>query len=283
MYYWPLDNLNISIQNVQSIRKERKENSTNLRNPEEYGRVTINKELREFKTNKEGLLFNECTTEQGVVNQSLMTDGKSAWVNLGPFINTCLSDPSLCPNGFTVALWMKYEILDANGLQYFMGTSGNRDGLKGFLIYQDFPYDKEDHLAIKVENGTVLWKRSFSVPRSNWTHVTFTWDEREGLVIYSNGSYVGGDPKGKTTQLERSYFTMFTLGRPNNVYAFSKAAYDELAVWERKLHPREIEAIYQRTAGIGITPDLEEGVFRLLSVVLTPRVKFVTLPSSSDT
>ena len=73
---------------------------------------------------------------------------------------------------------------------------------------------------------------------------------------------------------------MFTLGRPNNVYAFSKAAYDELAVWERKLHPREIEAIYQRTAGIGITPDLEEGVFRLLSVVLTPRVKFVTLPSS---
>lgn len=283
MYYWPLDNLNISIQNVQSIRKDRKENSTNLRNPEEYGRVTINKGLREFKTNKEGLLFNECTTEQGVVNQSLMTDGKSAWVNLGPFINTCVSDPSLCPNGFTVALWMKYEILDANGLQYFMGTSGNRDGLKGFLIYQDFPYDKEDHLAIKVENGTVLWKRSFSVPRSNWTHVTFTWDEREGLVIYSNGSNVGGDPKGKTTKLERNYFTMFTLGRPNNVYAFSKAAYDELAVWERKLHPREIEAIYQRTAGIGITPDLEEGVFRLLSVVLTPRVKFVTLPSSSDT
>lgn len=264
MYYWPLDNLNISIQNVQSIRKDRKENSTNLRNPDDYRRVTINKGLREFKTNKEGLLFNECTTEQGVVNQSLMTDGKSAWVNLGPFINTCVSDPSLCPNGFSVALWMKYEILDANGLQYFMGTSGNRDGLKGFLIYQDFPYDKEDHLAIKVENGTVLWKRSFSVPRSNWTHVTFTWDEREGLVIYSNGSYVGGDPKGKTTKLERSYFTMFTLGRPNNVYAFSKAAYDELAVWERKLHPREIEAIYQRTAGIGITPDLEEAKQRLL-------------------
>lgn len=262
MYYWPLDNLNISVQSVQNIRKDTKENNT-ISPTGEYWGVQINRGIRELKTNKEGLLFNECTTSQGVVNQSLTTDGKGAWVNLGSFINTCVSDPSLCPNGFTVALWIKYEILNDNGLQYFMGTSGNKDGLRGFLVYQDLHYDRQDHLAIKIENGTVLWKRSFAVPRDKWTHVTFTWDERDGLVIYSNGSNVGGDPKGKTTKFERNYFTTFTLGRPNNDLIFSKAAYDEIAVWERKLHPREIEAVYQRTAGIGLTPDLEKGLFLL--------------------
>ncbi|KAJ7390831.1 Solute carrier 49 member 4 [Desmophyllum pertusum] len=265
-YYWPLDNLNITVQNVEAVKKKREEtNSISLQlSSAEYWGVQINKGIKDFKTNKEGLLFNECVMSQGVVNHSLQTDGKGAWVNFGSFINTCVSDPSLCPNGLTVALWIKYQILDNNGLQYFMGTSGNKDGLRGFLIYQDFPYDREDHLAIKIENGTVLWKRSFAVPRDTWTHVTFTWDELDGLVIYANGSSVGGDPKGKTTEPEDIYFTTFTLGRPNNAWVFSKAAYDEIAMWERKLHPKEIDAVYQRTANIGLTPDLEKAKARLI-------------------
>lgn len=261
MYYWPLDNLNITVKSVQAIKKDRKETSSGSSTGEYWG-VQVNKGIIDLKTNKEGLLFNDCVMSRGVVNQSLATDGKGAWVNFGSFINTCISDPSLCPSGFTVALWVKYQILDNNGLQYFMGTSGNKDGLRGFLIYQDFPYDREDHLAVKVENGTVLWKRSFAVPRDSWTHVTFTWDERDGLVIYANGSSVGGDPKGKTTEPEDIYFTTFTLGRPNNALIFSKAAYDEIAVWERKLHPKEIEAVYQRTANIGLSPDLDKGKYK---------------------
>ncbi|KAL9954760.1 hypothetical protein ACROYT_G042335 [Oculina patagonica] len=266
LYYWPLDNLNITVKSVQNLKKDEKETNsvTPPRSTGEYWGVQVNKGIIDSKTNKEGLLFNDCVLSRGVVNQSLATDGKGAWVNFGSFINTCISDPSLCPSGFTVALWMKYQILDNNGLQYFMGTSGNKDGLRGFLIYQDFPYDREDHLAIKVENGTVLWKRSFAVPRDSWTHVTFTWDERDGLVIYANGSSVGGDPKGKTTEPEDIYFTTFTLGRPNNALIFSKAAYDEIAVWERKLHAKEIEAVYQRTANIGLSPDLEKAKERLI-------------------
>ena len=259
MYYWPLDNLNITVKNVQVIKKDRKETSNT--SGEHWG-VQVNKGIKDLKTNKEGLVFNNCVILPGVVNQSLVTDGNGAWVNFGSFINTCISDPSLCPTGFTVALWIKYQILDNKGLQYFMGTSGNKYGLRGFLIYQDFLYDREDHLAIKVENGTVLWKRSFAVPRDSWTHVTFTWDERDGLVIYANGSSVGGDPKGKTTDPEKVYSKNFTLGRPNNALIFSKAAYDEIAVWERKLHPREIEEVYQRTANIGLSPDLEKGKFK---------------------
>lgn len=249
---------------MQAVKQDRKEtNNISLqRRSGEYWGVQVNNGIKDLKTNNEGLLFNDCVMSRGVVNHSLATDGKGAWVNFGSFINTCISDPSLCPSGFTVALWMKYQILDNNGLQYFMGTSGNKDGLRGFLIYQDFPYDREDHLAIKVENGTVVWKRSFAVPRDSWTHVTFTWDERDGLVIYANGSSVGGDPKGKMNKPEEIYFTTFTLGRPNNAMYFSKAAYDEIAVWERKLHPKEIEAVYRRTANIGLSPDLDKGKFK---------------------
>lgn len=269
-YYWPLDEINITIKNVQAVKKEKKDANSipPSRSSGEFWEAQINKGIKDLKGNREGRLFNNCVVSKGVVNQSLQTDGKGAWVNFGSFINTCVSDPSKCPSGFTVALWIKYQILDDNGRQYFIGTSGNKDGLRGFLIYQDFSYDREDHLAIKVENGSMLWKRSFAVPRDNWTHVTFTWDERDGLVIYSNGSYVGGDPKGKTTQPEDIYYTTFTLGRPNNEFIFSKAAYDEIAVWERKLHPREIEAVYQRTAKIGLSPDLEKGKIKKLTTLL---------------
>lgn len=254
--YWPLDDLNITVKNVQLVRKE--ENATNDLSGEYWG-VQVTKGIKDLKTSNEGLIFNECVTSQGVVNNSLKTNGKGAWVNIGSFVNTCVSEPSLCPYGFTVTLWIKYAILDNIGLQYFMGTSGTKEGLRGFLIYQDFAYDSEDHLAVKVENGTVLWKRSFAVPRDTWTHVSFTWDERDGLVIYANGSSVGGDPKGKTTEPKDVYFSTFTLGRPNNEMVFSRAAYDEIAVWERKLHPKEIEAVYKRTAGFGVGPDLEKG------------------------
>lgn len=261
-HYWPLDNLNITIKDV-SLSKRDKTSASNISG--EYWGVKVTKGLRDLKSNREGLVFNECVTSQGVVNQSIETDGKGAWVNFGSFVNTCVSEPSLCPLGFTFALWIKYAILDNNGLQYFIGTSGTKEGLKGFLIYQDFPYDKEDHLAIKVENGTMLWKRSFPVPRDSWTHVTFTWDERDGLVIYSNGSSAGADQKGKKTKPEEVYNTSFTFGRPNNEVIFSKAAYDEIAVWNRKLHPKEVEAVYKRTAGLGQGPDLEKEKERLIN------------------
>ena len=255
-YYWPLDNLSITIKNVQ-LGKQKGKAANNI--SAEYWGVKVTKGLTDLKSSKEGVIFNDCVMSQGVVNQSLETDGKGAWVNFGNFVNTCVSEPFLCPFGFTVTVWIKYAILDNHGLQYFMGTSGTKEGFKGFLIYQHFPYDKEDHLAIKVENGTMLWKRSFPVPRDSWTHVTFTWDERDGLVIYANGSAVGGDPKGKATEPEDVYFTTFTLGRPNDEMIFSKAAYDEIAVWERKLHAKEIEAMYKRLAGYGKGLDLEKG------------------------
>ena len=255
-FYWPLDNLNITVKDVKMGNKEKKAANDAS---DEYWSAKVSKGITDLKTTKEGLIFNECMTSQGVANQSLETDGKGAWVNFGSFVNTCLSEPSLCPYGLTVTLWIKYAILDNNGIQYFMGTSGTKEGLRGFLIYQDFPYDREDHLAVKVENGTVLWKRSFAVPRDTWTHVTFTWDDRDGLVIYANGSAVGGEPDGKTTKPQDVYFTTFTLGRPNNKMVFSKAAYDEIAMWERKLHPKEIEAVFKRTAGYGVRRDLEKG------------------------
>ena len=277
-YYWPLDEINITIKNAQAFKKERKDDNSvpPSRNPDEYWEAKVNKGVRDLKTKQQGRLYNNCVVSQGVVNNGLQTDGKGAWVNFGSFDNTCVSDPSLCPNGFTLSFWLKYQILDDSGLQYFMGTSGNKDGLRGFLIYQDFSYDREDHLAIKVENGSVLWKRSFAVSRNNWTHVTFTWDERDGLEIYANGSYVGGDPNGKTTQPQGKDYTTFTLGRPNNEFVFSKAAYDEIAIWERKLHPREIEAVFQRTAKIGLSPDLEEGKIIRISC-FTLKIKHPTI------
>lgn len=259
-HYWPLDHLNITVKNAEITRNDIRAR-THVSG--EYWSIQTSKGVKDSKTGLEGLVFSDCVTSKGVVNQSVETDGKGAWLNLGSFVNTCMSEPSLCAYGLTVSLWTKYAVLDSNGLQYFMGTSGSKEGLRGFLIYQDFSYDSEDHLTVKVENGTMVWKRSFAVPRESWTHVTFTWDQRDGLAIYTNGSFVGEDPKGKTTKPEAHNFTTLTLGRPNDDRVFSKAAFDEIAIWEKKLHPTEIEAVYKRTAKVGMGPDLEKEKERL--------------------
>ena len=254
-HYWPLDNLNIT-------STELRERPDTQRRSGESWQAQVKSTVRDFKGRNEGVLFGDYLASQGVVNQSLQTDGKSAWANLSNFVNRCPGDPGMCPLGLTVALWIKYQVRNDSDLQYFIGTSGTREGSRGFLIFQDFVYDTEDHLAIKLENSTVLWKRSFSVPRDTWTHVVFTWDNRVGLVIYVNGSVVGSDAVGRKTEPLDVYRTTFTLGRPNDMSAFSKCSYDEIALWERKLHPTEIEAIFHRTAGIDKRTDFLKGTIR---------------------
>ena len=205
-------------------------------------------EVRDYKSAEKGLAFGRVKIVPGIVNESVLTNGQDAWLKLGHFTNECLGEPALCEDGLTVSFWIKYNKSESP-LQYFMGTSGTEEGYRGFLVYQDFTRDVEDHLTIKVENSTLLWERSFYAPRDTWVHVMFTWDPIEGLSIYTNGILSGKDEVGKTTSPLSPYYTTLTVGRPNDKMVFSNASFDEVAVWYRKLHPLEMETIHNRLNG----------------------------------
>lgn len=213
-------------------------------------------EVNDAKSTEKGLAFGRVEIVPGIVNESVLTNGHDAWLKLGHFTNRCLGEPALCEDGLTVSFWIKYHKLNGP-LQYFMGTSGTEEGYRGFLVYQDFRRDTEDHLTIKVENSTLLWERSFYAPRDTWVHVMFTWDSTEGLSIYSNGILAGKDKVGKNTNPLSPFFTTLTVGRPNDEYVFSNASFDEVAVWYRKLHRLEIETIHNRLNGEEIRDEWE--------------------------
>ena len=246
MHYWPLDRLDINVRDTQLEHGQQK-------------RAEVVKTLRDFKGGMDAEAFGGVLNPDGVVNKSIATDGQNGWVNMGSFTNTCSSQPALChSSGFSVALWIKYQKSDGPML-YYLGTSASKDGHSGFLMFQDFGYDSHDHLALKVENGSMLWKRSFDVPRDSWTHVAFTWDAREGLVIYTNGTATVRDSLGqKTGRISRDN-SVLSLGRPYNEAVFSRAAYDEIAVWYRKLAAEEVGAIHRRTSPFKRTHDLQRG------------------------
>lgn len=235
-HYWPLDQLNITIKDKQV---------TSTTSSPVYWRTVATTTVDDVIGDQEGFVFGRSHVVHGVVNESVLTNGQDAWLNLGHVINTCLGDPSFCHHGLTVSFWIKYHVIN-QPIQFFLGTSGTEAGYRGFLVYQDSRKDTQDHLTIKVENSTLLWERSFTAPRDTWLHVLFTWSTRDGLSVYRNGSIVGVDNKPKKTYPISPYFTTFTVGRPNNKYVFSNASFDEIAVWYQQLHPAQIQSIYDR-------------------------------------
>ena len=241
-HYWSLDRLNITLTDtvVMSAR-------TSLKGPSSpvFWRTEVTTKVNDLKSDQQGFAFGRNQVVAGVINESVLTNGQDAWLKLGDFINSCLGEPALCGKGLTVSFWIKYQASD-KPISYFMGTSGTQAGYRGFLVYQDYRRDTEDHISIKVENSTFLWERSFSAPSDTWLHVMFTWDSKEGLSVYRNGSLVGVSKEGRTTYPISPYFTTLTIGRPNDKYVFCNASFDDIAVWYRKLQPVEIQSIHDR-------------------------------------
>ena len=203
--------------------------------------------LEDAKSDLRGVLHGTNQVDQGQVDQALELDGKG-YVNLGNFNNTCLGKPSICRNGMTVSLWLRYKSSKAR--QYFLGTSGSDVRQPGFVVYQDMHRNGTSYIAFSVRTGEHAWTTHVTVPRDTWTHVLFTWSPRDGLSVHTNGTLASRLKEfSQTASLHNSY-TSFTLGRANNQYRLSRVTYDELAVWYQVLTDREAKAIYARTSGI---------------------------------
>lgn len=183
----------------------------------------------------------------GRVDKALELNG-DGFIDLGNFVNTCLGEPSSCRNGMTVSLWLKYRRSEER--QYFLGTSGSDIRQPGFVIYQDMYENGSNYIAVSVRTGKAAWTTHVTVPVNTWTHVLFSWSQRDGLSVHTNGTLATRMEDFSSTASMKNYYTVFTLGRPNNEYKLSRAIYDELAVWYLVLTDQEAEAIYARTSGI---------------------------------
>ena len=268
VHYWPMDRMNISLINLQvsadslsafHVNSKEKLISSNKVSKDVSStsrwRTEVVSKIVDVKGGGAGQAFGNVVTSQGILNGSVSTDGAHGWIRMGHFISTCLGEPSVCKDGLTVSLWLKYNRTYTQPYQYFLGTSGSLDGYRGFLIYQNFQNDNRDHMIVKVENGTRVWRRSFLAPSDTWLYVSFTWTSSKGLIVYCNGSLVGYDSRGQKTAPIQPYYTTLTLGRPNDKLQFSRGTLDDIAVWYRALHSREVAAMFARGAGLDLEAD----------------------------
>ncbi len=183
----------------------------------------------------------------GQVEKALELNG-NGFINLGNFVNTCLKKPSLCVDGMTVSLWLKYKLSDER--QYFLGTSGSDIRQPGFVIYQDMYINGSNFIAVSVRTGQSIWTTHVTIPWDTWTHVLFSWSPRDGLSVHTNGTLASRLKMFFSTASTPRSHTSLTLGKANNEQKLSRATYDELAVWYLVLTDKEAKAIYARTSGI---------------------------------
>ena len=203
--------------------------------------------IQDAKSGRKGMIHGHMSHVSGQVEKGLELNG-NGFINLGNFFNTCLGKPSICSNGMTVSLWLKYKHSDER--QYLLGTSGSDIRQPGFVIYQDMYINGSNYIAVSVRTGQEVWTTHVTIPWDTWTHVLFRWSPRDGLTIHTNGTLASRLKKSSETASMQNLTTSFTLGKANNEQNLSRATYDELAVWYMVLTDKEAKAIYARTSGI---------------------------------
>lgn len=88
-----------------------------------------------------------------------------------------------------------------------------------------------------------------------WTHVLFTWTQKDGLKVFINGTFTAGDPYGTVSGNYGDPYPNLVIGTGNNngYGHYVTGAFDEFVIWERALSPRQIQLYYNaaigRTAG----------------------------------
>ncbi|XP_052814372.1 uncharacterized protein LOC128241470 isoform X5 [Mya arenaria] len=121
----------------------------------------------------------------GVQGNALKVDCSSESVKVtGPgHRQECMGDLSLCPSGYTIGLWFRFEEV-APGQNVYLSNGGEQLDSHG--------------IAMLYENGRLEWVFRLRTGREwraavtnvlahKWYHVAATWSDKSGLTLYVNG------------------------------------------------------------------------------------------------
>ncbi|NWZ87281.1 AGRD1 protein, partial [Poecile atricapillus] len=183
---------------------------------------------------------------EGMVNKGIYVTEKKGvtFLFFGSYRNSCISNPEACgPEGVTFSFFWKTQDQQAK----LLPASGGRVISSGFKICSN---EGEGSVEFYTRgNAMMKWKASFSPPGPHWTHILFTWQSREGLKVYVNGTLSSSDPRGKVFY---DYGDAELLAGPGGEPAPRSVhgAFDEFIIWERALTPHEVLQYF--TAAVGV-------------------------------
>ncbi|NXO79041.1 AGRD1 protein, partial [Sitta europaea] len=183
---------------------------------------------------------------EGMVNKGIYVTEKKGvtFLFFGSYRNSCISNPEACgPEGVTFSFFWKTQDQQAK----LLPASGGRVISSGFKICSN---EGEGSVEFYTRgNAMMKWKASFSPPGPYWTHVLFTWQPREGLKVYVNGTLSTTDPAGKVFY-DYGDAGLLAGGAGDPARRYVNGAFDEFIIWERALSPHEVRQYF--TAAVGV-------------------------------
>ncbi|XP_063951327.1 uncharacterized protein LOC135153166 isoform X1 [Lytechinus pictus] len=175
-------------------------------------------------------------------------DGADTYVEIANFTDGCLSDPSLCPLGFTLAFWfhMNEKPTDMQEGMIF-STAGPVNGER---VGINIALSGKKEVVIEVCDGSTLSK--VTIPRTalafkNWLHLGVSWSDGQGLIVYLGGKTYSTEPTVTSANAVNTYDTM-TLG---SLFGSKGSAvsvvFNDLVIWGCAVKPYERHILFGMT------------------------------------
>ncbi|XP_067054992.1 protocadherin Fat 4-like [Acropora muricata] len=169
-------------------------------------------------------------------------NASQAWLLMGDFKGNCVSNPTLCPHGLTVAFWLKY----ISG-QYILSSGGKSSFATGF----DFYHEKADGtFRLILETSTHRWSLKLKGVPKIWFYASFTWQKSVGLRYFQNGRFLASTEIAENITRASDIFTTMAIGKPNNMDIgildyYSKVLISDLLIWRKGLTDDEVFHSYK--------------------------------------
>ncbi|XP_022796048.1 uncharacterized protein LOC111334546 isoform X2 [Stylophora pistillata] len=174
---------------------------------------------------------------------ALSLDGKDDWVDTGGFNADCVTEPSRCENGFTMSFWLK-----VHGTGYIL-SSGSFTNKRNGPGYQLYYHQSLKRFKFLLETRDKKWTLFIHEEVGLWTHMAFTWRERNGLSYYEDGnlSSFTDKPEIVSALRQQNYTPVITLARPSSsldLKKFGKFEISQFAIWQKELSAADIAGVY---------------------------------------
>ncbi|XP_074628220.1 uncharacterized protein LOC141886102 isoform X3 [Acropora palmata] len=180
------------------------------------------------------------------LEHALFLDGVDDYVDTGGFNADCVTEPSRCSEGFTLAFWLK-----VNGTGYIM-SSGSFTNHRNGPGYQLYYHESLRRFKFLLETRDSRWSLLLHEEVGLWTHMTFTWNNRDGLRYYEDGnlSTFTKRPVSVSPLRRQNYTPVITLARPSNMRRlgeYGKFEISKFAIWLKELSTEEVAGVYRKS------------------------------------
>ncbi|KAL4216896.1 neuroligin protein binding [Mactra antiquata] len=126
----------------------------------------------------------------------------------------CFGDLSLCPDGYTIGMWFKFDRL-GTGKGVYLSNGGHSTRSHGVAMYYQ---SGSMEWVFRLKNGREWRATALNVFGRRWYHVTVTWHKLRGVSIYLNGykTAQGLTPTYRAPINSSISFDDFIIGQSNN-------------------------------------------------------------------